>query len=85
MWALRAASGSFEKLAQLQEPAELETRQKSVDILKVFILDEDFIQMIFGEAKLKIALKLKKLFPIGLILSKTPFVYRKIKKTKLAM
>lgn len=53
LWALRAAGGSFEKLAQLQEPAELETRQKSVDILKVFILDENFIQNDIWRAEVK--------------------------------
>ena len=42
-WAYRSASGSFEKLAQLQEGPELELRQKSVDILNVFLGDEDFL------------------------------------------
>ena len=42
-WALKSASGSFEKLAQLQEGPELELRQKSVEILNVFLKDDDFI------------------------------------------
>lgn len=42
-WALKSAGGSFEKLAQLQDGPELELRQKSVDILNVFLQDDDFI------------------------------------------
>lgn len=42
-WALKSASGSFEKLATLQEGPELETRQKSVEILNIFLKDNDFI------------------------------------------
>ncbi|KYG63015.1 DNA polymerase III subunit delta' [Bdellovibrio bacteriovorus] len=42
-WALRAARGSFEKLAQLQEGPELELRQKSVEMLNLFLTDADFL------------------------------------------
>lgn len=42
-WALRAAGGSFEKLAQLQEGPEQELRQKSVEILNLFLKDQDFL------------------------------------------
>ena len=42
-WALKSAGGSFEKLNQLQDGPELELRQKSVDILNVFLKDDDFI------------------------------------------
>ena len=42
-WALKSAGGSFEKLAQLQDGPELELRQKSVDILNVFLKDDDFL------------------------------------------
>jgi len=42
-WALKSAGGSFEKLATLQEGPELELRQKSVEILNVFLQDNDFI------------------------------------------
>lgn len=42
-WALKSAGGSFEKLAQLQDGPELELRQKSVDILNIFLKDDDFI------------------------------------------
>lgn len=42
-WALKAASGSFEKLAQLQDKNEMEVRQSAMDILKLFITDKDFI------------------------------------------
>ncbi|KHD87444.1 MAG: DNA polymerase III subunit delta' [Bdellovibrio sp. ArHS] len=42
-WALRAARGSFEKLAQLQEGPELELRQKSVEMLNLFLTDPDFL------------------------------------------
>lgn len=42
-WAYKAAGGSFEKLAQLQDGPELELRQKAVDILNVFLADDDFI------------------------------------------
>ncbi|WP_373999105.1 ATP-binding protein [Bdellovibrio bacteriovorus] len=42
-WALRAARGSFEKLAQLQEGPELELRQKSVEMLNLFLTDTDFL------------------------------------------
>ncbi|WP_374078518.1 DNA polymerase III subunit delta' [Bdellovibrio bacteriovorus] len=42
-WALRAAGGSFEKLAQLQDGPEQELRQKSIDILNLFLEDRDFL------------------------------------------
>lgn len=42
-WALKSAGGSFEKLAQLQEGPELEVRQKSVEMLNVFLKDDDFL------------------------------------------
>lgn len=42
-WALKAARGSFEKLAQLQEGPEQELRGKSVEILKLFLQDRDFL------------------------------------------
>lgn len=42
-WALKAAGGSFEKLSQLQEGPEQEVRQKSVDLLDLFLQDKDFL------------------------------------------
>ena len=42
-WALKAAGGSFEKLAQLQEGPEQELRRKAVDVLKIFLEDQDFL------------------------------------------
>lgn len=42
-WALKAAAGSFETLAQLQEGPEQELRQKAIDILQLFIEDQDFL------------------------------------------
>lgn len=42
-WALKAAGGSFEKLSQLQEGPEQELRQRSTEILKIFMTDPDFI------------------------------------------
>lgn len=42
-WALKSAGGSFSKLAQLQEGPEQEIRQKAVDILKLFLQDQDFV------------------------------------------
>lgn len=42
-WALRAAGGSFEKLALLQDGPEQEVRQKAVDILQLFTQDKDFL------------------------------------------
>lgn len=42
-WALKAAGGSFEKLAQLQEGPEQELRAKAVEILTLFIQDSDFL------------------------------------------
>jgi DNA polymerase-3 subunit delta' len=42
-WAIKAARGSFEKLAQLQEGPEQELRGKAVDILKLFLQDRDFL------------------------------------------
>jgi DNA polymerase-3 subunit delta' len=42
-WALRSAGGSFEKLAQLQDGPELELREKSVEILNVFMQDPNFL------------------------------------------
>ncbi|WII71259.1 DNA polymerase III subunit delta' [Bdellovibrio sp. 22V] len=42
-WALKAAGGSFEKLAQLQEGPEQELRQKSIEVLNLFLNDPDFI------------------------------------------
>lgn len=42
-WALKAAGGSFEKLAQLQDGPEQEVRQKAVDILQLFTQDKDFL------------------------------------------
>jgi len=42
-WALKAAGGSFEKLAQLQDGPEQELRQKSVEILNLFLKDRDFL------------------------------------------
>lgn len=52
-WALKSAGGSFEKLAQLQEGPELELREKSVEILNVFLKDGDFLlnEMWRGEFK----------------------------------
>ncbi|KYG61515.1 DNA polymerase III subunit delta' [Bdellovibrio bacteriovorus] len=42
-WALNAAGGSFEKLAQLQEGPEQEVRQKAIELLTVFLNDQDFL------------------------------------------
>ncbi|WP_415062793.1 DNA polymerase III subunit [Bdellovibrio sp.] len=42
-WALKSAQGSFEKLAQLQEGPEQELRQKSIEILNLFLKDKDFL------------------------------------------
>lgn len=42
-WALKAARGSFEKLAQLQEGPEQELRGKAIEILKLFLQDRDFL------------------------------------------
>ncbi|ASD64497.1 DNA polymerase III subunit delta' [Bdellovibrio bacteriovorus] len=42
-WALKAAGGSFEKLAQLQEGPEQEVREKAVELLTLFIQDNDFL------------------------------------------
>lgn len=42
-WALKSAQGSFEKLAALLEGPELELRLKSVEILNIFLQDDDFI------------------------------------------
>lgn len=42
-WALKSAAGSFEKLKQLTDTAELEVRQTSVDILELFLKDSDFL------------------------------------------
>lgn len=42
-WALKAASGSFEKLAQLQEGPEQELRQKSIEVLNLFLKDQNFL------------------------------------------
>lgn len=42
-WALKAASGSFEKLAQLQEGPEQELRQKSIEVLNLFLQDQNFL------------------------------------------
>ncbi|MGZ3771329.1 MAG: DNA polymerase III subunit [Bdellovibrio sp.] len=42
-WALKAASGSFEKLAQLQEGPEQELRQKSIEVLNIFLKDPNFL------------------------------------------
>jgi len=42
-WALKSAGGSFSKLAQLQEGPEQEIRQKAVEILSLFLQDQDFV------------------------------------------
>lgn len=42
-WAVRAARGSFETLAQLLEGPEQELRSKAVEVLKLFLLDRDFL------------------------------------------
>lgn len=42
-WALKAAGGSFEKLAQLQDGPEQEVRQKSIELLNLFLNDQDFL------------------------------------------
>ena len=42
-WALRAARGSFEKLAQLQDGPEQEVRGKAVEILRLMVSDRDFL------------------------------------------
>lgn len=42
-WALKAAGGSFEKLAQLQEGPEQEVRGKAVELLDMFLRDQDFL------------------------------------------
>ena len=52
-WALKAAGGSFEKLAQLQEGPEQELRQKAVDILGLFINDQDFLMNEIWRAEFK--------------------------------
>lgn len=53
LWALRAAGGSFEKLNALLDTAEVELRQKSIEILKVFLLDSDFIQNEIWRSEIK--------------------------------
>ncbi|MNL48037.1 hypothetical protein D3C87_1708640 [compost metagenome] len=40
---MKSAAGSFEKLKQLTDTAELEVRQTSVDILELFLKDSDFL------------------------------------------
>jgi len=42
-WALKAAGGSFEKLAQLQEGPEQEVRQKAIQVLDIFLKDKNFL------------------------------------------
>lgn len=42
-WAVKAAGGSFEKLAQLQDGPEQEVRMKSVELLEMFLTDQDFL------------------------------------------
>ncbi len=42
-WAFKAASGSFEKLAQLQDGPEQELRQKAIEVLNLFLKDSDFL------------------------------------------
>lgn len=42
-WAVKAARGSFEKLAQLQEGPEQELRSKAIEILQLFLKDRDFL------------------------------------------
>jgi DNA polymerase-3 subunit delta' len=42
-WALKACGGSFEKLAQLQEPHEIEVRGKAAEILELLVNDLDFL------------------------------------------
>jgi len=42
-WALKAAGGSFEKLAQLQDGPEQETRQKAIQVLDIFLKDRNFL------------------------------------------
>lgn len=42
-WALKAAGGSFEKLAQLQEGPEQEVREIAIKLLKLFLVDRDFL------------------------------------------
>lgn len=42
-WALKAAGGSFERLAQLQDGPEQEVRAKAVELLQIFLNDQDFL------------------------------------------
>lgn len=42
-WALKAAGGSFEKLAQLMEGPEQDVRRKAIEVLNLFLKDEDFL------------------------------------------
>lgn len=42
-WALKSAGGSFEKLAQLQDGPELDVRRKAVEMLNLFLKDENFL------------------------------------------
>jgi DNA polymerase-3 subunit delta' len=42
-WALKAAGGSFEKLAQLEEGPEQELRKKAIQVLDIFLKDKDFL------------------------------------------
>lgn len=42
-WAVRAARGSAEKLARLQDQDEIELRSLAIETLKLFVSDKDFL------------------------------------------
>lgn len=83
LWALRAASGSFEKLAQLQEPAELETRHKAVEILKIFIMDDDFIQNDLWRSEVKDRQQAQKIISYWISFVKDAICFQEEQKDKV--
>lgn len=42
-WMIKASGGSFEKLKDLHDPAEQQTRLKAVEMLQLFLKDADFL------------------------------------------
>lgn len=42
-WMIKASAGSFEKLKNLQEPEEQQTRLKAIELLQLFLKDADFL------------------------------------------
>ncbi|MEK2687923.1 DNA polymerase III subunit [Bdellovibrio sp. GT3] len=83
-WALKSAGGSFEKLAQLQDGPELELREKSVEILNVFLKDKDFLLNEMWRAEFKDRQQGQRLLSYWVSYFRDAIVYQEGAKSQIA-